>query len=207
MKIAKFALPVIAAGILASSASAATTEFVVDPANIVPGVVANRLIADGEGLDWLSAVLVVRLDTGSIYNDPSFDGDRPNEGFWGLVPALPWDTWVGTLDAEWPGPYPVGENTNDVGPLAAGDLGEGLSFDGQLFAAGWGDTFKGEISATTIANISLTEDATGTWELLIGYGDAPTERLAGTVEGGAIVPEPASLALLGLGGLAVLRRR
>ncbi|MEZ6193905.1 MAG: hypothetical protein R3C45_21890 [Phycisphaerales bacterium] len=46
MKIAKFVLPVIAAG-FASTAMAATSSVEVNGANIVAGTTANNILADG----------------------------------------------------------------------------------------------------------------------------------------------------------------
>ncbi len=198
MKIAKFVLPVIAAGFAASTAMAATSSWEVDNTNTIANVVANKLIADGEGIDWTAAVLVIRLTTGSVHNDAAFGTNSPpNPAFLPLFPTLKWDTYVGILGG-----------VNDVGPLGAGDLGSlVVSLAGNLVSATWGGTDVTNTGPTQIANISLSSDATGTWQLITAFAGLPLLQSGGVVEGGAVVPEPASLALLGLGGLAALRRR
>ena len=51
----------------------------------------------------------------------------------------------------------------------------------------------------------MTNDAFGTWQLITSFANGPI-RSGGIIINGRI-PEPATLSLMGLGGLAVLRRR
>jgi len=128
-------------------------------------------------------VLVVQLTQGSVYNS-SPDSNRPQMAFWGLFPEQQWDTYVGI-----PG------GVNDVGPLSASNLGSPVvSFTGSLISATWGNTDTTNTGPTQIANISLTDDAVGTWQLLATFANRPTVQVSGNINP---IPEPGTLALLG----------
>jgi len=192
-------LPVIAAGFTASSAMAATSAWSVDGTNTIAGVVANALTVDGEGDDWTGAVLRVDLDTGSLYNAPAFDSDATQDALWGFVAGLQWDSAVGI----------AGDGSAGIAG-GAGDLGcVGQSLAGTGACAGsitFFNTAVGDTAAVQAANISADNQANGTWELIASFAGGQV-RTSGVVENGAFVPEPASLALMGLGGIAALRRR
>ncbi len=199
MKIVKFVLPVIAAGLIASPAMAATTAWSIDGTNTIAGTVANALTADGEGDDWTGAVLKIDLTAGSIYNDGAFDADGTQSALWGFVPALVWDSAVGI----------AGDGSAGIAG-GAGDLGGGPQNLGgtgvDAASITWFNTATNDTAAVQIGNITLSADAVGTWSL-IGAFAAGQVQSSGIVENGALVPEPASLALMGLGGIAALRRR
>jgi len=195
---------VLAPLILTAQAHAAPgAQWYVDTANTIPNVIANRLTVDGEGQDWTAAVLLVELTQGLVHNGAP-DSARPQVGFWGIpgFEILEWDTWVGTTQSGGPG-------INDLGPFCfGGDLGcRAFSMSGQLVSATWGGTATTEIGPTRIANISLTDDAAGTWSLQTAFAGGLVVESSGVVINGAIVPEPASVVLLGLGALSLTKRR
>ncbi len=193
MKIAKFVLPVIAAGLASSTAFGAVTVEQVNQA-VVPNIVANAIMWDGGGsVDWTSAALVVDLTSGSAYQTPDAGADGPPSAFIiGIVPAAEFDTYVGI----------IGGDGNGIAG-GAGDIGGGpKSLDAPQISVSWYNNGLADTGAVKIGNISLSEDAQGTWKLL-----SAGVIIEGPVVNGAMVPEPASLALLGLGGLAALRRR
>ncbi len=190
MKIAKFVLPVIAAGLASSTAFGGVVINQIDQA-VVAGYQANEIVWEG-GADWTSSALVVDLTSGTAYQD-AFGGDAPyTPALLVPFPSVEFDTYVGIVN---------GVGNGIAG--GAGDLGGGpLSLNANQISVSWFNTGTDDTAAVRIGMITLSTDAAGTWKLL--SGGVITE---GTVEGGALVPEPASLALLGLGGLAALRRR
>ncbi len=159
----------------------------VDTANPLPNVIANRLIADGGGVDWTAAAMVLDLDQGSVYNHPTVDSMRPQDFFWSIpgFEILEWDTWVGTVPSGGPG-------VNDMGPMSAGDLGNfTLSMAGQSISASWGGTGKTETGPTQIANISLTDDAVGTWSIAATFAFLPNQvYLTNPVINGELIWDP-----------------
>ncbi len=184
-------------GITTGSASAATSAWSVTGDNIVPNTVANVLTADGEGDDWTGAVLRIDLTSGSVYQNGSGGNAAPSSAFIGFVPELEFDTYVGIID----------DATAGIAG-GAGDLGGGpLSLDAPLFSATWFNTNTTDTGPVQIANITLSPDAAGTAEWIVSFAGGQI-RGSSAVEGGVIaLPEPASIAVMGLGGLAVLRRR
>jgi hypothetical protein len=134
--------------------------FEVNPANTVPGVVANSLIANGNGADWQTGEILMELTEGSVYNDPDFDGLTPQQNFWGTFPGLEFDSWVGI----------PGDATTAIlsGAGDLGDPGPAVIAD-QKVSVTWFNTVKTDTSAVRIANISLTEDAGGTFTVIAGF--------------------------------------
>ena len=193
MKIAKFVLPVIAAGFTATSASAAISA--TNTVILGSGVVENSHSIDTTS-DFLSAVVFVELTTGTVHN--------PNS----IVPGVE-SFQNGANDTFF------GANGNPAVALAggAGDLGH-LNPNAEVGPTVLGVTWNSPGADTDdignglpIGSFSFTNDATGTWSLLLTNAEGDRVITSGTVEAGAMVPEPASLALMGLGGLAAMRRR
>jgi len=191
---------IFAAALSASAGTcfAAQVYVVQDLGNTIPGTRSFSIMADGEGLDWNVAAMKLDLTAGSVYNDPDFDALVPQDGFWPTFPDLEWDTWFGV----------PGDATNGIAG-GAGDLGGGALNAGgtgvDAISVSWFNTTFAQTGLTRIGTFTLTNDAVGTWEITAGFGTGvfvTTDQVQGTV-----VPEPASLALLGLFGVAALRRR
>ncbi len=194
MNLPKCACALLVAGAVASPAAGYANlegEMYFNPAGL-DGYVANELIWTGE-TDWTSAALVVDLTTGSVYHD-AFGGDGPyTPALLVPFPSVEFDTYVGIVS---------GEGNGIAGP--AGDLGVGiLSLDAPLISVSWFNTGTNDIGPVRIGMITLSNDAHGTWSFL-SAGQVSTGMV---YDGMMFFPEPASLALLSLGGLALLRRR
>jgi len=188
---------------LSFNAMAAISTPEVDHTNTIPNVIANALIVDGEGDDWTGGVLKIDLTMGEVHKDPDQNQDqvvlRALIGLWAWLPELQWDTWFG---------IPSDGSAGIAG--GAGDLGGGpLNVGGtgiDAVSITWFNTAVGDTSPVQIGNISLTDDAAGTWEMFTSFANGQV-RTSGPVINGVMVPEPVSLVLLSSCGLVLLRRR
>ena len=89
-----------------------------------------------------------------------------------------------------------------------------MSLDAPQISITWFNTRTTDTGLVKIANITLSDDAVGTWQLRANFADGSSLEQSGVFTSGLIspvtlpppYPEPASSALLGLGGLGLLRR-
>lgn len=131
--------------------------------NVIPSVVANAIYADGGGIDWTGAALTIDLTSGSTYQNEFGSDTPPIEGFFDLFPELEFDTYVGI----------IGDGTAGIAG-GAGTLSGGLlSLDAPQVSTAWFNTSKLDTGSNKIGNISLTDDASGTWSIAVTFAYLP----------------------------------
>ena len=174
--------------------AAITTEFVhVSTVNIEGTDYNVHEMRVNSDTDWTNSRLDIALSAGSVYNHGFGSNAYPNQSLVASFPDLAYDS------------YCTVPNNLDV--TFAGTI----TIAGQTVGASWADTAVGDSGEWVVAQITLTTDAVGTVE-----GKSYDVETAGTgvdfspdwwVDGGKIIPEPATLTLLALGACLPLFRR
>ncbi len=163
--------------VLVTLTPSTSNAFEVNPDNLIPNTVANSLIVNGDGGDWNSAVLLIELASGSIYNPLEFDALQPQLNIWNFVPELEFDSWVGI-----PG--------DDSGSIfgGAGDLGVigPAEIGGQRASVTWFNTDVTNTSPVRIANMTLTDNAFGRYSVIVGFSGQVLLQETGYVTNGVL---------------------
>jgi PEP-CTERM motif len=163
----------------------------------LPGVMQHVMTVDTDS-DFLSAVLFVTLDTGTVY-DPfsaslTLDGDS--------LGISTGDTYFTANGNNLTGIAGGAGDLGHVHPTTPGDAEVGPTVLGVSWFSPGSDT--DDIGTDLpIGRFSLSDDATGVYQLLVINAADEQTLISGVIP----IPEPATSALLGLGGLTLLRRK
>ncbi len=188
--------------LVAAIANVATAEItmeivVVDNTSVpeLAGYVTQDIVITTDS-DWLGAQMIVATDApGMIYQDPLGGLTSPSPAFFSIAPSLEFDTYVSN--------GVVGDLVSVTGAVDLGGPPTVVDTDQDLSVA-WFTTATDDIGTLALARVTLQKTATGTWAFLATADPAEGPRVQAS---GPIIPEPATLSLLALGGLAAIRRR
>lgn len=193
-----FLCAILAAGFVAAASADISTSLVEVPNGLGAGSATYDLkVTVSGGDDWTSTSMKSSISGGTYYNDALGGNSQPNPALFPFAPNLQWDTFA-TQPEGWP----------NVGGQGAGIGFAGTPvFGNTSIDATWFDTpTNGGDGTFTLARISVQGLQAG-WVLKLDGAHT-------TVKGGATlypysftVPEPSTLGLLVLGGLAGLIRR
>jgi len=153
--------------------------------------------------DWISSQMLITLTEGTVYQDDMGGITSPNPAWFTLAPTLEFDTYVSN--------GVVGDPLSAEG--GAVNLGGDatLSFDEVGLNVNWFTTSDADTGALALARVTMSDTAQGEWQVWMSavneQGDDFLVITGGPVENGVMVPEPATLSVLALGGLALIRRK
>ena len=136
--------------------------------------------------DWMASQLLVTLTNGEVYQNAAGGTGPPNPDLFDAFPGLEFDTHV--------------DPDNIAG--AAIDLEGGpadLQFDESGLSITWYNTDTDDTGTMNIARVTLSDDAVGTWELLVSANGQDWLVINdGTITCGAMTPESAGDEMLAL---------
>lgn len=187
----------IAAG-LAVAASADISTSLVPVAGAPAGMQSYDLVGTVDaGDDWTSTAMKASISGGSFYNDALGGNSQPNPALFPFAPNLPWDTFA-TQPEGWP---------NTPGQGAGIGFAGTPNFLATSVDATWFDTpTNGGGGSWVLARLTVTGLQTG-WVLKVDGTHTTVKGQATLFPFSFTVPEPSSLSLLVLGGVAALIRR
>ena len=188
---------------LASSASALTMEiiYLTGETDQPADTVCNQLWFDTEGVDWLSGQIVVQPTDGDVYQDAMGSEQSPAPAWVSMVPSLGFDSYISN--------GAPGEACSVVDPV---DLtSDDKVWDNVEAKMGWYTSDTDDIGNLKLAQITLDNTCQGGWKIRVTAYPPETgpmiQELDLLIEDGHLLPEPATMGLLAIGGLGMLIRR
>jgi hypothetical protein len=158
--------------------------------------------------DWTNSEILVTLDSGSFYQ-AALGGDIPsNPAFWAFpgFQNLEYDTFFTRPPApsEWTAPSFAGRHPSE------GQGGRIVTTD--KLSVAWFDEVNEGPGTFVLARFTVSNDANASSILLRSFtaefaGEAGVHDNSWMIVNGAFIPEPSALGLLGLAGIALIRRR
>lgn len=159
--------------------------------------------------DWTSAKLIVTPGTtGQVFQDDLFGTGSMipwGSGQIGYQPSLAYDTIITDsvlVDRTRPGTIATLGASGEEGSVAVFDLDEL-----ELY---WYTSNTDDIGAMYMARVTLANIATGTWEFEAfdaSSAEVSVVTQTGAIVDGFLVPEPATMLIMAIGGIGVLARR
>ncbi|MEM1444421.1 MAG: PEP-CTERM sorting domain-containing protein [Planctomycetota bacterium] len=214
----KKVLGTLAIAALAGGASAQVTSFSFTPTVSGDGTaVSNEIAVDFTG-QYTGSQILLELTQGTILQEQAFGSDvdvAPGEGLANAAGGLLFDTYVAQGSRFSDGPGAIGAPNLGGGAVNIRTTDAGAVFnDPTTISQAYnppGGLLILDGTNFVIAQIALSSDAQGTFKFFASANDevpAIDDIEEFVINNGVIeIPEPASAALLGLGGLAMLRRR
>ena len=192
-------LVVVAA--LATVASAEITMEIVpvDNSSALTGFITQDLVVTTDS-DWLGCQMVVTVPAGAIYQDSlTVSAQSPNPAFFPTFPTLEFDTYV--TDGS------LGESVSTTGAVDLGGPPSEVFTEDELSIA-WYTDATDNIGTFAVARVTLADTAQGDWQFLATAkpAEGPIVLASDAIIGG-VMPEPATMGILALGGLMLLKRR
>jgi hypothetical protein len=125
--------------------------------------------------DWTSAVMLLELSGGSLYQDPLGTMREPPAALFSDHPTLEFDSYVTTQGNE----ASIAGGAGDVG-------GKHLRFNQNTADISWFDVQKNDVGTFTIGRITLSDNAAGDLKLLLFNGDQERIYTRLSITGGTL---------------------